>query len=70
VTQLLDPRGSQGLEVEPLWPYLLVLALLLNLFEVAWRKGHFEKALAWMRRRGPRVSAQPTYGEHMPARSQ
>lgn len=61
--QLLDERGSEGLESEALWPYLLVLAILLNLIELAWRKGHFEKLISWMRRAMPRFSprrAAPT----------
>ena len=53
--QLLDERGSEGLESEPLWPYLLVLGILLDLIELAWRKGHFEKPISWVRRVVPRV---------------
>jgi hypothetical protein len=37
--QLLDPEGSEVRERRALWPYLLALALLLNLLELAWRKG-------------------------------
>jgi Ca-activated chloride channel homolog len=58
VAQLLDERGSEGLESEPLWPYLLVLALLLDFIELAWRKGHFEKPLSWLRRAAPRFLAE------------
>jgi hypothetical protein len=58
VSQLLDKRGSEGLESDPLWPYLLVLALLLDLFEVAWRKGHFERLFSWLRRAIPFRSPQ------------
>jgi len=36
---LLDPEGSLILERRPLWPYWLVLALLLNFLELALRKG-------------------------------
>jgi Ca-activated chloride channel family protein len=50
VAQLLDERGAQGLESEELWPYLLVLALVVNLFELAWRKGHFERLFSRARR--------------------
>jgi hypothetical protein len=60
VAQLLDERGSEGLESEELWPYLLVFALLLDLFEVAWRKGHFERPLAWVRRAVPRFTSRGT----------
>jgi hypothetical protein len=58
VAQLLDRRGSEARQSEPLWPYLLVLALLLDLFEVAWRKRHFDAPLAWIRRAIPFRSAQ------------
>jgi Ca-activated chloride channel homolog len=58
VAQLLDERGSEGLESEELWPYLLVFALLLDLFEVAWRKGHFERPLSWLRRAVPRFTSR------------
>ena len=34
-----------------LWPYWLVLALLLNFVEVAMRKGHFRRLGAWLQRR-------------------
>ena len=57
VAQLLDKNGSQGLQSEELWPFLLVLALLLNFFEVAWRKGHFERIVSWTRRRIPSLSS-------------
>jgi Ca-activated chloride channel homolog len=58
MAQLLDERGSEGLESEPLWPYLLVLALFLDLIEVAWRKGHFDRLFSWFRRAIPRFSPQ------------
>jgi hypothetical protein len=50
VPQLLDQRGSESRQSQPLWPYLLVLALLLDLVELAWRKRHFDAPLAWIRR--------------------
>jgi Ca-activated chloride channel family protein len=53
VAQLLDPRGSESLASQAVWPYLVVLAILLNFFELAWRKGHFEALIAWIRRRKP-----------------
>jgi uncharacterized protein YegL len=53
VAQLLDERGSEGLESEALWPYLLAVALLLDLIELAWRKGHFERPFSWLRRALP-----------------
>jgi uncharacterized membrane protein/uncharacterized protein YegL len=58
VAQLLAERGSQGLQSEALWPYFLVLALLLDLFEVAWRKGHFERISSWMRQTIPLLSSR------------
>ncbi|HEY6466707.1 MAG TPA: glutamine amidotransferase, partial [Candidatus Acidoferrales bacterium] len=58
VAQLLDERGSQGLQSEALWPYFLVVALLLDLFEVAWRKGHFERLFSWIRRAIPSFSTR------------
>ncbi len=41
--QLLSDRGSLLKERRPLWPYLLLLALALNLVEVALRKGFFRR---------------------------
>jgi Ca-activated chloride channel homolog len=58
VAQLLDKNGSQGIQSEELWPFLLVIALLLNFVEVAWRKGHFERIAAWTRRRIPSFSSR------------
>jgi len=60
VAQLLDPRGSESRQTQPLWPYLLVLALLLDLLELAWRKRHFDAPLAWVRRRLPSLAAHET----------
>ena len=68
VAQLLDKNGSQGLQSEELWPFLLVLALLLNFFELAWRKGHFEAIVSWTRRRIPRFSSHSSQNP-APARS-
>ncbi len=59
IAQLLDQRGAEASQDEPLWPYLLVLALLLNFFELAWRKGHFERVISWSRRVVPRLSHGP-----------
>ncbi|HVB58827.1 MAG TPA: VWA domain-containing protein [Candidatus Acidoferrales bacterium] len=50
IGDLLDDRGTWVSESRPLWPYLLVLALVLNFAEVAVRKGHFERLGSWLRR--------------------
>jgi hypothetical protein len=41
--QLLDPEGTEVRERQALWPYLLALALLLNLVELALRQGLFAR---------------------------
>ena len=51
--QLLNDRGSLVHERKALWPYWLILALVLNLLEVALRKGFFERPVSWMRERSP-----------------
>ena len=51
MSQLLDDKGSYVRERRPLWPYWLALALLLNFFEVAMRKGHFRRLGAWLGRK-------------------
>lgn len=51
--QLLNDRGSLVRERKALWPYWLILALVLNLLEVALRKGFFERPVSWMRERSP-----------------
>jgi Ca-activated chloride channel homolog len=51
MAQLLDDKGSYVRERRPLWPYWLILALLLNFIEVAMRKGHFRRLTAWLQRR-------------------
>ena len=43
VSELLDERGNFGRERQAIWAYFVVLALLVNFFELAWRKGLFEK---------------------------
>ncbi len=53
IDQLLTDRGSLVRERKALWPYLLILALILNLFEVALRKGFFERLTSWLRQRMP-----------------
>ena len=58
--QLLDDRQAWVRERRPLWPYWLVLALLLNFLEVALRKGLLDR---W-RREPP--SLEPT----LPAQQQ
>ena len=47
IEQLLSDKGSIVKERKQLWPYLLVLALLLNFLEVALRKGFFEAIKSW-----------------------
>jgi Ca-activated chloride channel family protein len=54
IDQLLTDKGSMVRERKPLWPYILILALLLNLLEVALRKGFFERIVSWQRRMSPR----------------
>jgi uncharacterized protein YegL len=51
--QLLNDRGTLVRERKALWPYWLILALVLNLLEVALRKGFFERPVSWMRERSP-----------------
>jgi Ca-activated chloride channel family protein len=51
ISRLLDNRVRPVRERRTLWPYWLVLALLLNLVEVAVRKGHFARLASWLRRR-------------------
>jgi Ca-activated chloride channel family protein len=51
--QLLNARGAIVRERQPLWPYWLVLALLLNFVELALRKGFFERLALWARKHSP-----------------
>jgi Ca-activated chloride channel family protein len=51
--ELLNNRGSLVRERKALWPYWLILALLLNFVEVALRKGFFERPVSWMRENAP-----------------
>jgi Ca-activated chloride channel homolog len=55
--QLLDDSGSLVRERRALWPYWLVLALLLNFFEVALRKGHFARIASRFQRKLPALSS-------------
>jgi Ca-activated chloride channel homolog len=48
--QLFDERGS---DVREVWPYGILLALLVNFFELALRKGHFDKLVSWVRQKSP-----------------
>jgi len=50
IDQLLNNKGAMVRERQPLWPYWLILALLLNFTEVALRKGFFERLASWLRR--------------------
>jgi Ca-activated chloride channel family protein len=60
IDQLLNDRGAIVRERQPLWPYWLVLALLLNIVEVALRKGFFERLASWARRHSlPSWNRQP-----------
>jgi len=60
IDQLLNDRGAMVRERQPLWPYWLILALLLNFVEVALRKGFFERLASWLRRHSlPRWYRQP-----------
>jgi uncharacterized membrane protein len=59
INELLNNNGAMVRERQPLWPYWLVLALLLNFVEVALRKGFFERLATWLRRRSaPRLNQQ------------
>jgi hypothetical protein len=58
--QLLNDKGAMVRERQALWPYWLILALLLNFVEVALRKGFFERLASWLRRHSlPRWLRQP-----------
>ena len=58
--QLFDERGSNVHEMTPLWPYWLALAFVIDFFELALRKGHFDRLIAWVRRRRVRRAVQET----------
>ena len=58
--QLLNDKGSLVRERKALWPYWLILALVLNFLEVALRKGFFERLASWLQRYLPvRWQRQP-----------
>jgi len=60
IDQVLNDNGAMVRERQPLWPYWLILALLLNFIEVALRKGFFERLAVWLRRHSlPRWHRQP-----------
>jgi hypothetical protein len=60
IEQLLNDKGAIVRERQPLWSYWLVLALILNLVELALRKGFFERLASWLRRHPlPRWNRQP-----------
>ena len=60
IDQLLNDKGAMVRERQPLWPYWLILALILNFVEVALRKGFFERLTSWLRRHLlPRWHRQP-----------
>ncbi len=57
--QLLNDKGAMVRERQALWPYWLILALLLDFVEVALRKGFFERLASWLRRHSlPRWNRQ------------
>jgi hypothetical protein len=66
VAQLLDKRGDFGRESQPIWAYFVVLALLVNFFELAWRKGLFEKFVSRfsLRRRRRATPSQGAASAH------
>jgi Ca-activated chloride channel homolog len=47
--QLFDQSGGNVREMTPLWPYWIALAIVVNFFELALRKGHFDKLISWIR---------------------
>jgi len=53
IDQVLSDRGSLVRERKALWPYWLILALVMNFFEVALRKGFFERPTSWLREHAP-----------------
>jgi len=53
IDQVLSDRGSLVRERKALWPYWLILALVLNFLEVALRKGFFERLAACLREHAP-----------------
>ena len=60
INQLLNERGSFVRERRALWPYWLMLALVINFLEVALRKGSFERLTSWLQRHSPlRSQRQP-----------
>jgi Ca-activated chloride channel homolog len=60
IEQLLNTKGAMVRERQALWPYWLVLALLLNFAEVALRKGFFERLATWLARQSfPRWRREP-----------
>jgi hypothetical protein len=48
IDQVLTDRGALVRERSALWPYWLILALVLNFLEVALRKGFFERLATWL----------------------
>jgi Ca-activated chloride channel family protein len=60
INQLLTEKGSFVRESRALWPFWLLLALGINLLEVALRKGFFERVSSWLQRHFPlRSHRQP-----------
>ena len=53
IDQILNDRGSLVRERKALWPYWLILALVLNFLEVALRKGFFERPASWLQEHLP-----------------
>ncbi len=63
IDQLLSDRGTVVSERRPLWPFWLVLALVLNFLEVAIRKGFFDRFTGWIGSRGSASPPQPVQGD-------
>jgi hypothetical protein len=60
IDQVLTDRGTLVRERAALWPYWLILALVLNFVEVALRKGFFERLVTWLGKQSfPRWHRQP-----------
>jgi Ca-activated chloride channel homolog len=60
IDQVLTDKGTLVRERSALWPYWLILALLLNFLEVGLRKGFFERLANWLSKPSlPRWRRQP-----------
>jgi hypothetical protein len=60
IDQVLTDKGTLVRARSDLWPYWLILALVLNFLEVALRKGFFERMKMWWNKRSlPGLRRQP-----------